>query len=177
MHSPTDPIVQPEWVAGARPPVAEENRWLYQAQRFSLVRLHVSVFAIGSVVLLALNLLARSATIWADTWIAAWGVLVLIHAVVASIATLVIQLLAEDADVRPATEVQWSPAATWIAPEPARPAPPDDPWKDVTAPDDAEEPEDRVSWKTAADAAWMTRAEPDAPSQDDETSPSPSPPA
>lgn len=178
MNSPTEPIMQPEWVVGSHPPVPGENRWLYRAQRFSFVRLHVSIFAIGSVALLALNLLARSESIWADTWISAWGVLVLIHAVVASIATLAIQLLAEDEEIRPADEVQWSPATTWVAPEPVRPAPPDNPWQDVTAPDDEEEPEERVSWKTAADAAWLTRPEPDtAPAADEEPPSSPTPPA
>lgn len=167
MQASTEPVIQPEWRRNPEPePSSDVTRWLHQAQRFSLVRTHISVFAVGSVALLCINLLAGSPQVWASTWISAWALLIIIHAVVAVIATLAIQLLAEDEAVRPASEVSWEPAATWSAPlpepsEPEAPSParPTDPWQAQPPPPSDEE---RVSWKAASDAAWLNRpAEPD----------------
>ena len=164
MHASSEPVIQPEWQAEPEPEQPSDlMRWLYQAQRFSLVRLHISVFALGSVALLCINLLAGSAGIWASTWIGAWAMLVVMHSVIAVIATLAIQLLADDEDVRPASEVSWEPAATWSAPPPAPLSPPpsepaeptaSNPWH-VTPPPPKEE--ERVSWKAASDVAWLNR--------------------
>lgn len=162
MHASSEPVIQPEWQTDPEPNQPSETiRWLYQAQRFSLVRLHISVFAVGSVALLCINLLAGSSRVWASTWIGAWAMLVIMHGVVAVIATLAIQLLADDEDLRPASEVIWEPATTWSAPPPVPPSPPPseptvtltpDPWNTKQP---AAKDEERVSWKAASDAAWL----------------------
>lgn len=166
MQPPSGPATNPEWATTPTPPPDEINPWLEHARQFSYVRAHISAFAIGSVLLLTLNLLVQSPEIWADTWITAWGMIVVMHGVVASIATLATQLMAED-DVRPASEVDWRPVdsgATWQAPKPEPPAaPPETPadaWQAAATqpgPANTTETEERVSWQAAADAAWLNR--------------------
>lgn len=161
--------MQPEWRQDPDP-VPESGlptdmtRWLYHARRFSLVRAHISVFAVGSVLLLSVNLLAGSSRVWASTWISAWALLIIMHAIVAGIATLAIQLMADDDEIRPASEVSWEPATTWTAPPPVAGPEPAEP-QPAAKPDSARWPEpvppvkdeERVSWKAASDAAWLTR--------------------
>lgn len=171
MDPSTKPVMQPEWLPESRPkqPSYSATDYLDQAQQLSLVRTHISVFALGSVFLLVVNLLVGSASIWATTWIGAWALIVVMHGIVAGIARLVLQLLAEDDDIRPASEVRWSPAETWSPPpagsvetwnppptQPTAPpaAPLPDQWK---APPPPPRVDDRVSWKTASQVAWLAR--------------------
>lgn len=165
MHPSSEPVVQPEWQARVDDPRSDTTRWLHRVQRFSFVRVHISVFAVGSVLLLTINLLAGSAHIWADRWITAWGLVIIIHATLAGIASLALQLMAED-DIRPASEVSWDPTHAWTEPEPA-PAWPDappapvtqpnpDPWQ---APPPPPRDEERVSWQAASDAAWLASSD------------------
>ena len=168
MHSPPGQQPLPGWSRWPSRSPDDTNPWLYHAQRFSYVRAHISAFAAGSVILLALNLLVRSPDIWADTWITAWGLLVIMHGVIATMATLATQLMAED-DVRPASEVSWrpvSPDVTWVAPlepkpEPVSPESPEDTWQAPPSPEpegiDTAAEEERVSWQAASDAAWLNR--------------------
>lgn len=77
------------------------------------LRAHISLFAIGSVILLLANLLQGSGGVWADTAIGAWGVLLLAHGILLIIARLLTELLADDnEEIRPASEVHWSTPAT-----------------------------------------------------------------
>lgn len=170
MQSPTQPVIQPEWQPEKEEAPLDATRWLYRAQRFSLVRAHISAFAVGSVSLLAVNLLAGSPNVWASTWITAWGLIVIMHAIIAGIASLGVQLLGDEEDIRPASEVSWEPAATWqgAADSPdgksdwhndldateTRPRS-DELWHGPGAPPDEE---DRVSWQAASDAAWLTHS-------------------
>lgn len=173
MQNSTGPVMQPGWQQPAEPPVSDSARWLYRVQRFSLVRTHISLFAVGSVLLFSVNLLSASSSIWADNWVSSWALLVIIHAIVAGIATLAIQLLAEDDDIRPASEVSWASVATWVSsvrnptsapnPEPPAPSGNTDPWHTPT-PEPELNASDRVSWKAASDAAWLAQ-----PANDDET--------
>lgn len=169
MNAPSKPVISPEWNQAPDQESKEENAWLNQAGRFSLVRTHIGVFAVGSVALLALNLLLGSSGIWADTWIISWGILLIIHAVIAGIASLLLQLLAED-DIRPASEVRWDPLRTWTAPLPDRTPVQADPvdanWLQPATPEPQETPqkqpqkpknEEKVSWTTATEAAWLAR--------------------
>lgn len=171
MDPSTEPVMQPEWLPEPRPkePSYSARDYLDQVQQLSLVRTHISVFALGSVFLLVLNLLAGSASIWATTWIAAWVLIVVMHGIAAGIAGLVLQLLAEDDDIRPASEVRWSPAETWSPPPaesveswdapPTQPTAPSatplsDQWK---APPPPPKDDERVSWKTASQVAWLAQ--------------------
>lgn len=166
MQAPPGPATNPEWASRPAPPPDDSNSWLEHARQFSYVRAHLSAFALGSVLLLSLNLLVRSPDIWADTWIMAWGMIVIMHVVVAIIATLTIQLMAED-DIRPASEVDWrpvNPVSTWKAPKADQPASspetPADIWQAAATDrgtDRTAAGEDRVSWQAAADAAWLNR--------------------
>lgn len=166
MQSSSGPAANQEWAATPTPTPDEINPWLDHARQFSYVRAHISAFAAGSVVLLGLNLLMQSPDIWADSWITAWGLIVVMHVVIASIATLTVQLMAEDDDIRPASEVNWrpvNPAATWQAPKPEPPAEPEAPvdaWQAASAPKEPASTEEgeRVSWQAAADAAWLNRS-------------------
>lgn len=91
------------------------------------LRAHLSTFALGSVVLLAINLLRGSGGIWADTAIGAWGTLVVAHGILLAIARLMTELLADedDGEIRPASEMRWpkppSSPSTWSIPH-RRPA-------------------------------------------------------
>ncbi len=82
------------------------------------LRGHISVFALGSVILLTANLLRGSGGIWADTAIGAWGVLVVAHGIMMIIARLLQELLAdeEDEDIRPASEMHWNTPSSWTLP-------------------------------------------------------------
>lgn len=86
------------------------------------LRGHISVFALGSVILLAINLLRGSGGIWADTAIGAWAVLVLAHGILLVIARLLQELMAdeEDAGIRPASEMHWNTPSTWTLPHRVR---------------------------------------------------------
>lgn len=79
------------------------------------LRAHLSTFAIGTVVLLTINLLRGDGGVWADTAIGAWGVLILAHGILLLIARLLQELLANDEEqpIRPASEIQWTPQSPW----------------------------------------------------------------
>lgn len=80
------------------------------------LRAHLSTFAIGSVVLLTINLMQGSGGVWADTAIGAWGILILAHGILLLIARLLRELMADDDDlqpIRPASEMTWSPQSSW----------------------------------------------------------------
>ncbi len=78
------------------------------------LRAHLSTFALGSVILLVINLLRGSGGIWADTAIGAWGILVLAHGIMLLIARLLGELLSdeEEKEVRPASEMRWPTPST-----------------------------------------------------------------
>lgn len=183
VHPSSGPVISPDWQAPPKDNQPEGNNWLKHARRFSYVRAHIGVFAVGSVALLALNLLIGSSAIWADSWIVSWGLLLLMHAVIAGIAFLALQLM-EDDDIRPASEVRWDPKRTWTTPKPKdippEPAPVITEWRASAAPEARNAHDDeKVSWKTATDAAWLARPagtgqdnpEPEAGSSRDATSP------
>lgn len=148
------------------------------ARGFGMLHAHLCVYAVISVLLLLLNLLRSPEHIWADKWIMAWTVLILIHAV--------------------GVGIVWA-IALWNADTPdeallmtAPPAPPrsaidewgsdlaqdvefraSDPTAEIRAPEDASlawtgwnadaeagtaPAPDRVSWKQASAAAWLERS-------------------
>lgn len=86
------------------------------------LRGHISLFAMGSVILLTANLVSGSRGIWADTAISAWAVLLIAHGILMVIARLMQELLAdeEDDDIRPASEMHWNTPSTWTLPQRVR---------------------------------------------------------
>jgi hypothetical protein len=160
------PVSGQEWHA-TNPSAADI--WLGHLGRVSYIRGHISVFAVGSVVLLVANLLSGSGGVWADTAIVAWAVLVVVHGIIAVIARLLQELLADDEGEpkpRPASEMRWSSPSTWaiqprsreVSASPARApnAAPSAPPPGATETPTTTPPEsERVSWKAATDAAWL----------------------
>lgn len=118
--------------------------------QFRFVRAHVSVFAVGAVLLVAANLLVGGSNLWSLTAIGIWSMLLIVHLVLLAIARLSTQLLADDDEeivllpVKDAIIVdpQPDPTATWTEVQPA----------DVTATPTAEKA-DMVSWQIATDVA------------------------
>jgi hypothetical protein len=156
MHAP--PVTGPQGTTTRSP---ENNPWLDHLGRGMYLRAHISVFAVGCVVLLGIDLLGGSGGIWADTAIGAWGMLLVVHGILMIIARLLQELLADDDEqpIRPASEMQWHAPSTWTLPawvqqqsspsnrqtSDAAPAPPQ------AGTDNS----DRVSWQAATDAAWL----------------------
>jgi hypothetical protein len=184
MQGPLRPFESLDWYREAQRGRDEEHPWLSLARSFDAVRLHISLFALGSVLLLAVDLLRSPEHVRADTWVAVWGLLVIMHAVAAGIVTLTMQLMAGD-ELRPASEVRWDPMRTWTLPAPATevygppvvteagppvpeqaPATPPQPqppaptvsgWR-APVPEAAEPAAgERASWQEASVAAWLAR--------------------
>jgi hypothetical protein len=142
------------------------------------LRAHISLYAVGCVVLLGVDLLGGSGSVWADTAIGAWGMLIIAHGILMIIARLLQELLADDEGpaLRPASEMQWRSSSTWTLPprmqraststrtgatstpfdatpvnsqpDASRDTPRDEPAD--PSPDSSE----RVSWQEATNAAW-----------------------
>ena len=144
------------------------------------LRAHISVYAVGCVVLLGVDLLGGSGNVWADTAIGAWGMLIVAHGILMIIARLLQELLADDEgpELRPASEMQWRSPSTWTLPPRMQRAStsastragtpstlfdatpvnsqPDasrETARDVPA-DPPRDDSERVSWQEATNAAW-----------------------
>lgn len=122
---------------------------------FRWIRAHVSMFAVGAVLIVCINLILSSSSLWSLTAIGIWAILLLVHLLVLAIARLSNQLIADEDDeeivllpvkdaviVAPSTEVTSS-------------------WTDVKAAQSTEEapaqPGETVSWQIATDAAQANR--------------------
>src|SRR5688572_10790820 len=88
MQGPQRPFESLDWYREAQGGRDDEHPWLTRLRSFSAVQAHVSLFALGSVLLLAMNLIRSPGDVRADTWIAIWGLIVIMHAVVTGIASL-----------------------------------------------------------------------------------------
>jgi hypothetical protein len=194
-HQPYRPFESLEWYRDAarnnfRDDTANGKiaRW---ARGFGMLHTHVCVFAVAIVLLLIINMLRSPGNIWADRWIMAWTVLILIHAVAVGILWAIQQWNTDlpDEPLHMGSANQWqqadmfawgsapaieaqdvtfrvtesasSPDAAWVA------EPPDAPawagWNANTGSEPAPDTE-RASWKEASAAAWLDRgpARPDA---------------
>jgi hypothetical protein len=102
--------------------------------------------------------------------IGAWALIGVMHAIIAGIASLILQLLAEDDDIRPASEVRWSRRRRGprLSHQPSRRVP--GVHRPLQRPQATADPlpingrrplppkgHERVSWQTAAQAAWLAR--------------------
>lgn len=156
--------------------------WLDHLGRFTYIRAHISTFAVGSVLLLALDLLSQGGGVWADTLIGAWAILLVVHGLIAVIARLLKELLDDDAEagLRPASEMRWGSPSTWSRSSRQQRTPVPPPWPPTTPqpprqsgssppPDTTKLTEDeRVPWQAAVDTAWLAPREP-ANGTDEET--------
>jgi hypothetical protein len=153
--------------------------WIDHLGRVSYIRGHISLFAAGSVILLAIDLLSGSGRVWADTAISLWAVLLVVHGILAVIARLLRELLSEDEPASPPiAEATWRLPGGWERPHgPEQPAPPAE--RPATPPAGQANGAiprpnagtERVSWAEATRAAWLARrrknAEPDVTRQPD----------
>lgn len=159
------------------------------ASGLGMLHAHVSVYAVGIVVLLGVNLLRSPEDIWAGRWIMAWTVLVLLHAVVIGFLWAMRQWNSDAPDEAfvmappPARQGEGQPPAfgwgliddeaqdvDFRVANGARPA------SETTEPnpaqpagwtgwnsDDADEvrpASERASWSQASAAAWLDRSRP-----------------
>lgn len=153
-----------------------------------MLHAHICVFAVSIVVMFLVNLLRDPGHIWADRWIMAWTVLVLIHAVAVGI-VWGIRLWNADAPDEPlqmsnsggwrqspmfawgstsegnpdAQDVDYRVASTGPTP-PVDPAPPAEGtpgWTGWNAEPETPTPpaSERASWKEASAAAWLNRGD------------------
>ncbi len=189
-HQPSRPFESLEWYRDAArnnfrddDPRKDLARW---AGGLGMLHAHASLFAIGIVVLLGINLIRTPDTIWASRWIMAWTVLLLLHAVVIGFLWALRQwnsdtpdealqmttarewerqatfswgqngTEAQDVDFRVTTDTR--PASLPEGPEPAS----DCSWTGWNAADQEDDPPatERASWKEASAAAWLDRPRP-----------------
>ncbi|MDQ3654332.1 MAG: 2TM domain-containing protein [Chloroflexota bacterium] len=191
-HQPSRPFESLEWYRdAARNNFRDDDprkglaKW---ASGFGMLHAHVSLFAVGIVVLLAINLIRTPEDIWSGQWIMAWTVLLLLHAVVIGFVWAMQQWNGDAPDeallMAPAREREQPSAFNWglngseaqdvdfrvttetraSSPSPA-PDPVEDPsWMGWNAAAEDEDPPgaERASWKEASAAAWLDRPRPGA---------------
>lgn len=192
-HQPSRPFESLEWYRDAvRNNFRDDNprqglaRW---AGGIGMLHAHICLFAAGIVVLFLVNLIRSPGDIWAGTWIMAWTVLVLIHAVVIGLLWAMRQwnddapdealLMSSERERERPPAFNWGVSETnnWDAQDVdfrvATARRPDvlvqradgeseNGWTAWTASDATGEPPvaERASWKEASAAAWLTRKRP-----------------
>lgn len=130
---------------------------------FRWVRAHVSIFAVGTVLLVCANLLIGGSRLWSLTAVGIWSMLIVVHMVLLAIARLSTQLDDDEDEeivLLPVKDAVFidpkpDPTTTWTDVEPAKPTEP--------FPTQSNEG-NTVSWQIATDAAQVKR-----PSTDSET--------
>ena len=129
---------------------------------FRWVRAHVSLFAVGAVLLVCINLLMGSESLWSLTAIGIWAMLLVVHMVILAIARLSVELMADDDEeeivllpVKDAVfiEPKADPPASWKTQPPnAEPSEAETPSGPSTATNG-----EKVSWQIATNAAQAKR--------------------
>lgn len=139
-----------------------------------MLRAHISVFAIGTVLLYGTNLFFDPGSSWARWLIVAWVMLLGIHMIAVSLIWALGMWNADDPD-EPLFMPVRTRAVSWTVPtDPSAVQDADfriatadpatsrqttwNPWRNVE-PDPEIAPEDRASWAEASPSAWMTRGE------------------
>jgi len=178
-HQPHRPFESLEWYRDAVRNDFRDNgqegsfgRW---ARGFGMLHAHMCFFAALAVFLFLINIARSPEHIWADKWIMAWTVLILIHAVGVGIVWALGQWSGDAADeplqmaysARPAQApmIEWGAGETQDAefratapattPDAAGPS-----WSGWNAaPESAPADTERVSWKQASAAAWLDRGD------------------
>jgi hypothetical protein len=150
-----------------------EKPFLAWLQGFGLLQAHISVYALGIVALYSINLVRDPGDSWAERWILAWTVLVLIHAVVVGLLWALKQWNADEPDepllmtrrpmgpawAMPPAEQANAREASFRVNEPSQDPVEAAPWSDwngeLPGPEIPES--ERASWSEAAAAAWLDR--------------------
>jgi hypothetical protein len=150
-----------------------EKPFLAWLQGFGLLQAHISLYALGIVALYSLNLVRDPSDSWAERWILAWTVLVLIHAVVVGLLWALKQWNADEPDepllmmrrpmgpawAMPPAEQANAREASFRVNEPGQDPVEAAPWSDwngeMPGPEIPES--ERASWSEAAAAAWLDR--------------------
>lgn len=203
-QQPTRPFESLEWYRDAARNNFQDDdprqglaRW---AGGFGMLHAHVSVFAVGIVVMLTINLIRTPGDIWSARWIMAWTVLLLLHAVAIGFLWAMRQWNSDAPDeallMAPAREREHVSTFSWglqsngndaqdvdfrVADEPRASRPPTGPdpvdapgWSGWNSSDEADEAPgaERASWKEASAAAWLDRPRPTAaPKSEPDTKP------
>lgn len=149
--------------------------WLETLGKVRWLRAHISMFFLGSVLLVCVDLLFGGGDLWSLTAIGIWLMLLVVHALILVIARLSTQLLGDDDDdvvllpIKDAliVEPKPDPAATWSAADPAWQGPPaptpnldrELEGEPVVWDTNSINPKngDSVSWTVATDAAQVRR--------------------
>ncbi len=157
------------------------------ASGLGVLHAHVSVFAVGIVILLGVNLLRSPGDIWAGRWIMAWTVLLVLHAVVIGFLWAMRQWNSDAPDeallMASPTVRRQPPAHGWgldddaqdvdfrvahgarpandLPPGPVQPTG----WAGWNADgvddlDEVQPASERASWREASAAAWLDRSRP-----------------
>ncbi|MEJ7901068.1 MAG: hypothetical protein WKF63_04430 [Thermomicrobiales bacterium] len=189
-HLPSRPFESLEWYREAArnnfrddDPRKSLARW---ANGLGMLHAHASLFAVGIVVLLGINLIRTPDSIWASRWIMAWTVLLLLHAVIIGFLWAMRQWNSDTPDeaLQMTSAREWERQATFswgqngteaqdvdfrvtTSTRPASPSsdpePASDPgwagWNSADQDDDVPAAE-RASWKEASAAAWLDRPRP-----------------
>lgn len=169
---PTRPFESLAWYHdAARHGFDDDERpgWTRWATGWGMLRSHLSVFAIGMVVLYALNLFLDPEARWAGWWIVAWCGLIGIHAIIVGMLWALRQWNDEPADEPLFVPVRTVPGSWTLPPDDASVQEADfrtpgtqdgqstwNPWQTPEPTPDVPEGE-RASWSEAAGAAWLTR--------------------
>jgi hypothetical protein len=177
-HTPTRPFESLEWYREAARHNFQDRRpnglsgWV---RGIGMLHAHISIFALAAVVLSLINFVASPESFWADAWILAWTVLLLIHAIALGIVWAIGQWTDDEPDEavqmppmpqlarRPPPDWRPGPApvqdAQFRSSDPNQPAPAWTGWNADGADDNDQEPGERASWRVAAAAAWLDRGE------------------
>lgn len=119
---------------------------------FRWLRAHISIYAVGVILLVGSNLLIGGSRLWSLTAIAIWSIFLFIHLLILVIARLSNELLADDDE-----EVVLLPFQDAVIVDPTPVPDPTTTWTTVEPADSARgsgaKPDEAVSWQIATDAA------------------------
>lgn len=150
-----------------------DNQLVAWLRGLGLLQAHISLYALGIVALYSINLIQDPGGSWAERWILAWTVLVLIHAVVVGLLWALRQWNADDPD-EPLLMTRRPGGAAWAMPPPEAANAQEasfrvnetdvgpvqaEPWSDWNGemPGPEIPASERASWSEAAAAAWLDR--------------------
>lgn len=149
----------------AMQPASTTQTFLSSLGDFRWLRGHVSVYAVGVVLLVSANLVIGGAQIWSLTAVGIWSMFLFIHAILLAIARLTNELLADD----DGEEIVLLPVRDAVIVDPSPKPDPTVTWEHVQPAENTEdvkaEPAETVSWQVATDAAQAKRSSTQVPEE------------
>lgn len=131
---------------------------------FRWVRAHLSVYAVGVVLLVCVNLLIGGTRLWSLTATGIWSIFLFVHLILLTIARLSNELFSDDDE-----EIVLLPVQEAVIVDPAPSPDPTETWSKVepaaAANSSGAESSETVSWQIATDAAQAKR-QPDSEPED-----------